>query len=286
MTHAATKSETRKTPPLVPYRRAPSTRQRGPRGDRYDRREAYQHGAGLGQPARPQAIPTAIVAIDDPLEPGKRLLATVNRRVDILEDERSHGRISVSQYETARQVQAVFERATGARLGSGGWNVGGSRDQTIAHELAIIYAIEDARVVRALLGRVEKAVGTVGARFLKSVLADRQTFAQAAEARGKAGERGTSQVAAHFRILLEGLDEAFASNGLVREIESFFRTPDTGEETDARGTVVPAGHGHAWGVDQARYAAHMNEEAAGLAEPTRPRWDRVAANRRRVSHER
>ncbi len=287
MTAAATTSETRKTtPPLVPYRRGPSRRERDPRGDRYDRRGAYQHGAGVGQSPRKEAVPTVVVAIDDPLEPGKRLLASVNRRVDILEDERSHGRITVSQYETARQVQAVFERATGARLGSGGWDIGGSRDQTIAHELQIIYAIEDARVIRALLVRVVKAVGFVGARFLKSVLADRQTFAQAAEARGKAGERGTSQVASHFRILLEGLDEAFASRGLASEVERFFRTEDTGEETDAHGTVVPAGHGHAWGVDQARFADHMNDEAAELAEPTRPRWDRVASTRRRVAHER
>ncbi|BAQ43988.1 MULTISPECIES: hypothetical protein [Methylobacterium] len=287
MTAAATTSPTRKAPPLVPLRRGTSSRrERDPRGDRYDRSGAYQHGAGVGRPARPEAVPTAVVAIDDPHEPGKRLFAAVNRRVDILEDERSHGRITVSQYETARQVQAVFERASGARLGSGGWGIGGSRDQTIAHELQVIYAIEDARVIKALLGRVEKAVGTVGARFLKSVLADRQTFAQAAEARGKAGERGTSQVAAHFRILLEGLDEAFASRGVASDIERFFRTEDTGEETDARGTVVPAGHGHAWGVDQARFADHMNEDAASLAEPTRPRWDRVAANRRRIAHER
>jgi hypothetical protein len=231
-------------------------------------------------------VPTVVVAIDDPLEPGKRLLASVNRRVDILEDERSHGRITVSQYETARQVQAVFERATGARLGSGGWDIGGSRDQTIAHELQIIHAIEDARVIRALLGRVQRAIGEVPARFVKQVLTERMTFAQYAEARGRGGVKGTAQIAAHFRLLLEHLDEAFASRGLASEVERFFRTEDTGEETDATGTVVPAGHGHAWGVDQARFAEHMNEDAASLAEPTRPRWDRVASTRRRVAHER
>ncbi|MGF3026534.1 hypothetical protein ACQVP2_27390 [Methylobacterium aquaticum] len=286
MTAAAT-SETRKTtPPLVPYRRGTSSRQRDPRGDRYDRSGAYQHGAGVGQSPRKEAVPTVVVAVDDPMEPGKRLLASVNRRIDILEDERSHGRITVSQYETARQVQAVFERASGARLGSGGWDIGGSRDQTIAHELQIIYAIEDARVIRALLGRVERAVGWSGARFLKAVLADRATFAQCAVARGKSGERAVAQVAGHFRILLEDLDESFASRGIASDIERFFRTEDTGEETDATGTVVPAGHGHAWGVDQARYAEHMNEDAASLAEPTRPRWDRVAITRRRVIGER
>ncbi|MGY2052396.1 hypothetical protein [Methylobacterium sp. JK268] len=276
----------RKTPPLVPYRGRSRRDPNDARGDRYDRRGAYQHGAGVGRPARLAAVATAVVAIDDPLEPGKRLLATVNRRVDILEDERSHDRITVSQYETARQVQAVLERASGARLGSGGWDVGGSRDQTIAHELAVIYAIEDARLVQKLLARVERAVGTVGARFLRAVLADRMSFGAYAQARGKGGERGTAQVAAHFRLLLEGLDEAFVARGVASDIERWFRTPDTGEETDARGRVVPAGHGEAWGADQARFAEQMNEEAAGLALPARRGWDRVAATRRRLASDR
>lgn len=284
------------TPPLVPYR-GRTSRQRDPRGDRYDRRGAYQHGAGLAQPARKQVVPTATVAIDDPLDPGKRLLATVNRRVDILEDERAHGRISVSQYETARQVQAVFERASGARLGSGGWEVGGSRDQTIAHELAIIYAIEDARTVQRLLGRVTRAVGEVGARFLKQILADRNTFAAYAQARGKGGERGTAQVAGHFRLLLEGLDEAFASRGLAADLQDLgagetdrqgkgkpgryaAQAAPSGEETDGSGTVVPAGHGEAWGEDQAAYAEHMNGQALALALPAPRRRDRVAATTR------
>ncbi len=297
VTAFATSSDTKKTtPPLVPYR-GRATRQRDPRGDRYDLRGAYQHGAGLAQPPRKQAVPTATIAIDDPLDPGKRLLATVNRRADILEDERAHGRISVSQYETARQVQAVFERASGARLGSGGWDIGGSRDQTIAHELAIIYAIEDARTVQRLLGRVTRAVGEVGARFLKQILADRNTFAAYAQARGKGGERGTAQVAGHFRLLLEGLDEAFASRGLAADLQDLgageterqgkgkagryaVQAAPSDEETDRSGSVVPPGHGEAWGEDQAGFAEHMNGEALSLALPAPRRRDRVAATRR------
>lgn len=43
-------------------------RERDPRGDRYNRAGAYQHGAGLGRAARKQAVDTAVGAVDDPLE--------------------------------------------------------------------------------------------------------------------------------------------------------------------------------------------------------------------------
>ncbi|BCM82707.1 hypothetical protein [Methylobacterium indicum] len=77
------------------------------------------------------------------------------------------------------------------------------------------------------------------------------------------------------------LDEAFASRGLANAVERFFRADDTGEETDSTGAVVPAAHRHAWGVDQAQFAEHMNEDAVFLAEPTRPRWERVVVRHRR-----
>jgi hypothetical protein len=80
-----------------------------------------------------------------PDEPGAFRDVQVNRRVDVLAQELASERI---EFEVGRIIQAVFERDSGARLGSGGWNAGGSRDQTVAHELAIIYAIDDAEQVR------------------------------------------------------------------------------------------------------------------------------------------
>lgn len=266
-------------------RYAGPARERDARGDRYNRSGAYQHGAGLGRPARRQAVDTAVGAVDDPLEPGKRVQATINRRVDVLEMERGHGRITVSQYEVGRQVQAILERASGARSGGGMWDNSGSRDQVIAHELAVIYALDDARLVDKLKGKIVRAVGKPGARFLGEVLTGRQTFGQFAEARGKAGERGTAYVAEHFRILLEYLDADFAAEGIATVVDRFFRTDDTGEVTDERGRVVPAGHGHAWGGEESRYAPHMNDHALNLAGRDARVRDRVGARHRVTANE-
>lgn len=204
-------------------------------------------------------------SVPAPYQPGLYETVPYNRRVDVLEEERANHRISVSQYETGRIIQAIFERASGAKLGSGGWSQGGSRDQTIAHELQIIYAIEDAETVKRYVTRVERAIGTVGTRFLRQILADRVSFAQYAAARGKAGERGLAQVAGHFRILLEGLDDAWAARGATvleadaegemhPRIRAEGATPEACE-TDERGRMVPRGHGHRWGRTRAECEA-------------------------------
>ncbi|WP_391925323.1 hypothetical protein, partial [Streptomyces massasporeus] len=202
MAASRTKAITLAGSPATHERVARPERRRDPRGDRYDHAGAFDPRSDLSKPVRGKRGPieTAAVAVDDPWTPGGRTLAAVNRRVDVLEMERSHGRLTVSQYEVGRQVQAIFERASGARLGSMDFGVRGSKDMTIAHELSVIYAIDDARLVAKLKDKVVRAVGVPGARFLHEVLTGRQTFAQFAEARGKGGDRGTSQIAAHFRI--------------------------------------------------------------------------------------
>lgn len=260
-------------------------RARDPRGDRYDHSLAFDPRTNLSKPVRGKRGPieTSAVAVDDPMSPGKRVMTSVNRRVDVLEMERSHGRLTVSQYEVGRQVQAIFERASGARLGSMDFGVRGSKDMTIAHELSVIYAIDDARLVAKLKDKVVRAVGVPGARFLHEVLTGRQTFAQFAEARGKGGDRGTAYIAEHFRILMENLDTDFAAEGVASTIQGF-TGERTGEETDARGRVVPAGQGHAWGASEARYAPQMSREALALAGRTARVRDRVAA-RHRVGEE-
>ncbi|GEP07925.1 hypothetical protein [Methylobacterium oxalidis] len=157
--------------------------------------------------ARDVAIDTATRSVPDPYEPGSFLTATLNRRVDILAQERAAGRIDEAQFLVGRMIQAVFERGSGARLGSGGWGQGGSRDQTIAHELQIIFAIEDAEKVRKFTRRLEDAIGAVGVRFLRAILAEGKTFATYASDRGRGGERAATDVAKRFRWLLESLTE-------------------------------------------------------------------------------
>ncbi len=235
--------------------------------------------------ARDVAFDVADKRVADPYDSTTTRLTPFNRRVDLLEEEITHQRITVSQYEVGRQVQAVFERASGARLGSGGWSAGGSRDQTIAHELAIIYAIDDARIIRGMADRITRALGQIDSRLLRRLLADRLTFTEAAALQGKSGDRGSRYIAARFRDALEALAEAFAARGLTQTDDEGNRViraeqaSSTSEETDARGVVVPQGHGEVWGVDQVRYGAEMSDEAFELASHGAPRLDRVAARR-------
>lgn len=226
-------------------------------------------------------VAVSSVAVPDPFAPDTRVLAAVNRNVDTLEMERSHGRITVSQYEVGRQVQAILERGVGARLGSVAYDVRGSKDLSIAHELAIIYAIEDARLVAMLKDKIVRAIGITGSRFLAEVLTGRQTFAQYADARGKGGERGTAYIAEHFRILLEDLDTEFAAVGVLQAIRAFQGEP-TGEETDSRGRIVPDGQGAYFGELQARYAPQAKPEVR-RAVAGRGRVRDLVSARRRVS---
>lgn len=158
--------------------------------------------------ARDREIQPGAATIPCPYEMGTFIPATVNRHVDVLAAERARGDITDAQMFVGRLIQAVYERGSGARLGSGGWDISGSRDQTIAHELAIIYSVEDAERVRKFTVRLERAVGSVGCRFLRAILTEGWTFRTYAAARGKGSEKGTAQVAAHFRFLLEGLTAA------------------------------------------------------------------------------
>ncbi|KAA2237694.1 hypothetical protein [Salinarimonas soli] len=217
----------------------------------------------------------------DPLLAPQRVPVAFNRRVDLLEVERAHKRITEAEYCTGRLVQAVFERAMG-QVGGGGWNAGDKVDAALKHELTVIYALDTAEKVQGLVQRIERAVGTVGTRFLRQVLVGRVSFAQYAAQRGKGGDRGTSQVAGHFRFLLEDLSEAWAARGVAagegaltedgrgtdRRRETAIRghqeLAGEGEEFDAAGTQVPVGKGFrlandAGAVDRWRPAAKRKQ---------------------------
>ena len=185
-------------------------RRRLPSRSRYDLRDATAH-YGLARPAGSSNVQPVTVAVPDPHDADVRIRATANRRVDILELERSHGRISEAAYMVGRIVQATFERASGVRSGGGGAGV--RVDAATAHELAIIYSIDNARAVQALMKRIESAIGTVGARFLRQVITEGVSFAGAAEQRGRGGRAGTAAAADRFRMLLEDLAEAWRAIG-------------------------------------------------------------------------
>jgi hypothetical protein len=187
-----------------------------PRGkrtsDRYNLESALEPPNGLGRPPRSPNAFTALIAVDDPIADADgqrgRILATVNRRVDILELERSHGRISARAYAVGRIVQAVFERSRGPGAGSQ-WREGDRVDAEVAKELAIIRAIDNARRVQVYVERIRKAVGRIDANVLQLVLGDRKSYADVAALRGRAGARGANYFASRFRDALEDLAEAW-----------------------------------------------------------------------------
>jgi len=198
----------------------PRHRRRSPRKgalSRYDLTGAREPANGRAMPPRSANVFTAVVAVPDPNpDPygrrDERVIATVNRRVDILETERSAGRISDGAYAVGRIVQAVFERARG--LGPApGWRERDRVDAAWVHEAAIVHALEDARKLRAHKERIRSALGMIDARLLEQILGERLTYAECAAARGRAGERGVAYYAARFRDALEALAGDWAARG-------------------------------------------------------------------------
>jgi hypothetical protein len=156
--------------------------------------------------ARDAAIDPGQATVACPYEPGTHIAATVNRRVDLLAVERGAGRITEAQFLVGRFCQAVWERGSGSRLGSGGWAQGSSRDQTVAHELAIRYAIGDARKVDAFNRAVVGAIGLAGLQVLRRFLVEAHTFRSYVGA--DAGKRQVADTAQRFRFALSELTEA------------------------------------------------------------------------------
>jgi hypothetical protein len=135
-----------------PTRREPHPRRRA--AGRYDLTAAREPANGIARPPRSGNVETAIVAVPDPYCPRERILAAANRRVDALEEERSHGRISDAAYQVGRIIQAVFERAKGPRGAAAQWTQGDRVDPAWEHELAIALALVDARKIAAYLDRL------------------------------------------------------------------------------------------------------------------------------------
>ncbi|MGY2051702.1 hypothetical protein [Methylobacterium sp. JK268] len=179
---------------------------------RYDRGPAVVPGQ-RDLPPPSQAVRTAVGSVVDPwpnpdrdpfAEP-ERVQVTINRNTDLLEREFAHGRISEQAYLVGRVLQEAFERRAGPR--GGGSPEGRDRvDQTVAHELAIALAIDDAMFVERLMGRLQQAVGSYGARFLHQVLANGREFAEISRGLGRGdGRQAVAFVAARFRDLLEAI---------------------------------------------------------------------------------
>jgi hypothetical protein len=153
--------------------------------DRYDLSRASDFGKTPDKAASGKIEPGR-VAVRDPephLEIPRRVIATVNRRVDILEVERSHDRISARAYRAGRLAQAVFERA--GLGGSGAWREGSRVDAELAKELKIVANIDRARLIKGYVARLRKCLGHLDAEILRQVLGDNRRYPEVALPKGR-----------------------------------------------------------------------------------------------------
>ena len=176
---------------------------------RYDGQRARVPG-DLARPAPSVNVRTAVGAVPNPLDPREFIAVTINRKVDVLEDERKAGHISEGAYRVGRQIQRAFEVAVRS---SSNWLDGGAGDPTTAQELRLLHGCIRAERAVALDADIRKAVGAEGAKIIRLILGDGWTYAQIATREGKAGDRGRREVASRFRWLLEGITEHRAARG-------------------------------------------------------------------------
>lgn len=153
---------------------------------------------------------TAIVTIRD--ADGLPVAATVNRRVSILEDERSHGRISEGAYQAGGSLARVFELAS--RIGStssphGGSSLTGDQKASRMDERRC----EAVDAIRAEEAKARLVVGEIGVRLLRRILGERMSYEDAAAKVGKAGAWGARWVATSFRMYLEAIADSQAAKG-------------------------------------------------------------------------
>ncbi len=171
-------------------------------------RSAPAPANGVARPMPSENVRTALVAIPDPLSPKQRLQATVNRAVDVLEMERSHNRIGEAAYRVGRSIQSTYENI---REGEG--EVNERVDTSLDPDRQMVASLTNAQRRVALHGHLERLVGVIGARFLRSILVEGVTFAEYAARSGKGGERGTAYVADRFRWMLEDVADSWAARG-------------------------------------------------------------------------
>jgi len=144
--------------------------------------------------------------------PGKRDrsdLVRSRRRVDLLETELGHRRISRDAFWIGRRLEKHFEAGSGRGYRSPWPN--GPRVDCSPRQADPLAAIKQAKARVGFEQWVEGIVGRDGLRDLKALLADGLTFAEFAAQDRKAGERAVRKVANRFRQRLEELARQWAS---------------------------------------------------------------------------
>jgi hypothetical protein len=151
--------------------------------------------------------------VADPGSPGGRIVVTVNRHVDILEDELSHNRIDEAEYQVGRIAQFAFERARG-KVGTSNWQGASRVDAYTAKELAVMHNIENAERITRMIEWWRRELGRIDANILERVLGEGKSYAEVAALQGKGGDRGARYIANRFRDALKALAELKSAKGL------------------------------------------------------------------------
>ncbi len=157
--------------------------------------------AGARRPPSGRATPRQHIrtAITDPA--GDKVVVLRNRATDILELERSHGRISGPAYEAGRKLQQLLELA--ARTAGSSWRETDRVDAAHAHETIIVAKIEDARAISKTMDTISRHLGVFDSGVLRQIIGDRMTFGDIAIREGKCGDRGSNYIGQRFRHALE-----------------------------------------------------------------------------------
>lgn len=179
-------------------------------------RRAASSRRPLPRLARDLAVVPGNRVVPCPYNANERIAVTVNRHVDVLARERSAGRLTEAEFLVGRLCQEAWEKQSGARMGRRGFDPSGSRDQTVAHELSIIYALDDAAKVAAFNDRIAAAIGWTGIAVLKRFLVEGHSFSTYAGI--GASEAQISKVGDRFRDRLKDLTEAlYTATGAERQ---------------------------------------------------------------------
>ena len=133
------------------------------------------------------------------------------RRVDLLQYEADHGRITSPALDVGRRLQLALEATH--RSGGSAW--GAKVDAPCSGDNAAVSAVEATRRAARLVDWAGRASGQDSGERLAVVLADGSGFAEAASRTGRTGRRATSEIAASFRDALERLALAQEAVGAV-----------------------------------------------------------------------
>jgi hypothetical protein len=185
----------------------------GPSSKQEGRRHPDKAGSVLSRkPRRPRhksklAIERADV--QDPDRLGKFITVNRNRRVDILEHEFSHHRISREERWIGRLVQGVFERQQQNFSSRPRWEP--RVDASPLNDLWILHRLDDTRAAKIIESWLIRQVGVTGATLVRKLLVDGLTYSDIAKSR-QLGKDGPSTIAKLFRIFLEDLASAWRMN--------------------------------------------------------------------------